>query len=147
MRALTVCQPWAWAIVRGSKRVENRTWPTHFRGPLLIHAGKSRDWFTQDAIEGIELLEARRVSPTMPGMEYGALIGRCRLVDCIASDVAVRRGYRYVCGPWCFVLADVQALVRPIPFSGSQGFFDVPDNLLTAPPAKAEEPTLFGGGE
>lgn len=145
MRALTVCQPWAWAIVRGSKRIENRSWHTHYRGPLLIHAGKSRDWFTADAIEGIEHIERRRVSETMAGMEFGALIGRCRLVDCIPSDLAVRRGYGYVCGPWCFVLADVEALAKPIPFRGGQGFFDVPDGVLSAPPAKVEEPTLFGG--
>lgn len=145
MRALTVCQPWAWAQVYGSKDIENRSWYTHFRGPLLIHAGKSRDWFTQDAIEGIELLERRRVSSTMAGMEFGALIGSCRLIDCIPSDVAVRRGYRYVCGPWCFVLADRKPLPRPIPYRGGQGFFDVPESLLTARPAKAEEPTLFGG--
>ncbi len=145
MRALTVCQPWAWAIVHGSKDIENRTWHTHFRGTLLIHAGKSRDWFTPDAIEGIEMLDHRRVSPNMPGMAYGALIGRCRLIDCIPADVAVRRGYRYVSGPWCFVLADRVALPRPIPYVGRQGFFDVPDALIDTPPAKAAEPTLFGG--
>lgn len=37
MRALTVQQPWAWAIVHGGKDVENRTQAWSYRGPLAIH--------------------------------------------------------------------------------------------------------------
>lgn len=29
---LSIRQPWAWLIVNGYKDIENRTWPTHFRG-------------------------------------------------------------------------------------------------------------------
>lgn len=36
---LTIRQPWAWSIVHGRKRVENRSWQMNYRGPLLIHAG------------------------------------------------------------------------------------------------------------
>jgi len=39
--ALSVRQPWAWLIVSGLKDIENRPRPTHYRGPLLIHAGLS----------------------------------------------------------------------------------------------------------
>lgn len=39
MKALTVQQPWAWAIVHGGKDVENRTQAWSYRGPLAIHAG------------------------------------------------------------------------------------------------------------
>lgn len=48
MKALTICQPYAELIARGDKPIENRTWPTHYRGPLLIHAGKSRAWLDGD---------------------------------------------------------------------------------------------------
>jgi hypothetical protein len=37
--SLSIRQPWAWLIVQGHKPIENRTWPTTYRGPLLIHAG------------------------------------------------------------------------------------------------------------
>ncbi|WKN47132.1 hypothetical protein [Nocardioides sp. Arc9.136] len=40
MKALTVQQPWAWAIVHGGKDVENRTQAWSYRGPLAIHAGQ-----------------------------------------------------------------------------------------------------------
>lgn len=41
MKALSIQQPWAWAIVKRDKRVENRTWPTTYRGPVLIHASQA----------------------------------------------------------------------------------------------------------
>lgn len=42
MKALSIRNPWAWAITHGGKRVENREWqcPPTYRGPLLIHASK-----------------------------------------------------------------------------------------------------------
>src|SRR5207302_502261 len=43
MKALTVRQPWAWAIVQGKKDVENRSWRTDHRGMVAIHAGGSRE--------------------------------------------------------------------------------------------------------
>lgn len=39
VRAITVRQPWAWAIAHGGKTVENRSRGTKHRGTLLIHAG------------------------------------------------------------------------------------------------------------
>lgn len=40
MKALTVRQPWAWAIIHGGKDVENRSRNIvgSYRGPLAIHA-------------------------------------------------------------------------------------------------------------
>jgi len=37
IKALTVRQPFAHAIITGEKRIEYRTWKTDYRGPLLIH--------------------------------------------------------------------------------------------------------------
>lgn len=39
MKALSIRQPYAWLIVNGFKDIENRDWPTKFRGRVLIHAG------------------------------------------------------------------------------------------------------------
>lgn len=38
MKALSIRQPWAWLIVNGHKDIENRSWPTRFRGKFLVHA-------------------------------------------------------------------------------------------------------------
>lgn len=40
MKAITVWQPWAEDIIAGRKLVENRTWTTDYRGPLIIHTGR-----------------------------------------------------------------------------------------------------------
>ena len=50
MKALSVCQPWAWAIVHGIKKVENRWRPTRHRGPLVIHASRSRRYLERDGV-------------------------------------------------------------------------------------------------
>jgi len=42
-RALTIRQPWASLIALGVKTIETRGWSTAYRGPLVIHAGKSTD--------------------------------------------------------------------------------------------------------
>lgn len=40
MKALTIQQPYAWAVANGHKTVENRTGPAwKYRGPIAIHAG------------------------------------------------------------------------------------------------------------
>ena len=38
MKALTIKQPWASLIASGIKDIENRTWKTHYRGKIYIHA-------------------------------------------------------------------------------------------------------------
>src|ERR1700739_1238088 len=47
IRGLTIRQPWAELILRGRKPYELRSWKTHHRGPLVIHAGPNID--TEDA--------------------------------------------------------------------------------------------------
>jgi hypothetical protein len=49
MKALSIRQPWAWLILNAGKDIENRDWPTHFRGRFLIHASKG---MTHDEYEG-----------------------------------------------------------------------------------------------
>jgi hypothetical protein len=55
MKALSVRQPWARAIVTGLKPIENRTWQTNYRGPLLIHAGQ------RDDPDGFQVLESHGI--------------------------------------------------------------------------------------
>jgi hypothetical protein len=43
MKALTVRRPWANLIMLGAKDIENRSWETRLRGPLVIHAGQRWD--------------------------------------------------------------------------------------------------------
>jgi hypothetical protein len=78
MNALSVRQPWAWAIVAGRKPIENRTWQTDYRGPLLIHAGLRGD------PDGFEFLESHGVH-IPEDLPRGGIIGQVELID-ITTD-------------------------------------------------------------
>lgn len=124
MMALSVCQPWAWLIVSGHKAIENRTWPTRHRGPLLIHASKSQTYagaWSELAVDVPELPEWNK-------LVFGAVVGKVRLVDVRSfSDV---RGRRWAEGPFCWMLEDPQAFERPVPFSGKLKLFPVPPEIM-----------------
>src|SRR4051812_42520238 len=38
VKVLSLTQPWASLVAIGAKQIETRSWRTHYRGPLLIHA-------------------------------------------------------------------------------------------------------------
>ena len=124
MRVLTVCHPWAWAIVHGAKRIENRTWGASYRGPLLIHAGKSR----------ARLGDYGEGEPPESALTFGAIIGRVTLVDCVAFDTAPPdvRGDRFAEGPWLWLLADPVPL-EPFPMPGQVGLYAPPPGFASKP--------------
>lgn len=144
MKVLSVRQPWAWAIIHGGKDVENRNWPTNYRGPLAIHAGKqfdlSRDDFT-DFIENIYgepwATMAQKFGPIKGANDIrGAIIGVVDLVDCVTDRNCdspwKAEGFEF----WCWKVENPRALEIPILAKGQLGLFTVPDELL--PPEVAD---------
>ena len=129
MRALTICQPYAHLIiVTQVKRVENREWPTAYRGPLVIHAGKSRAW-----------LDGEKPGPDMV---FGAALGVVDMIDCLHIDQIDAglhdaqypwlREHAHTNGTWCHLYANVRPFPAPIPWKGAQGFWNFPDSSLPA---------------
>jgi hypothetical protein len=133
MKTLSVKQPWAHLVVTGVKNVENRTWYSQVRGPILIHAGKTVDkgglrWCEDHGIELPAYL------PT------GGIVGRVNLVGMVAyaadgilectpdpeiNPATIEDEVRKWLGPESvgFVLRDPQ----PLPFKpclGRLGFFE-----------------------
>jgi len=125
MKALTICQPWAWLIVHGPKRYENRQWQTSYRGPLLIHAGKSRHCIKENALE--RWRAQGLVIPVASDLPFGAVVGICRLADCLPIG---RLDDEWASGPWCWRLENVRAFEQPIPCRGGLRLFDLPDELV-----------------
>jgi hypothetical protein len=122
MRVLTVCQPYAHLIATGAKPIENRTWQTFYRGPLAIHAGRSRAW--------LEEAEAG------PELAFGAIVATAMLVACLPKfnrhpwrERAALFDHEHAHGPWCWVLEEVRALPEPIPVKGRQGLW-IPEPAL-----------------
>jgi hypothetical protein len=51
MKIISIRQPWAALIVSGAKDGENSTWPTRYRGSVLVHASLRPDNISPDEIE------------------------------------------------------------------------------------------------
>ncbi len=121
--ALSIMQPWASAIVVGSKRIGNRTWrPFQIKdGPfaIWIHASAKPDRDPDgDAIE--QFLEMRIGGAFAPpwGLSCGAIIGAAvveRVIDERPADYAQSRWW---VGPLAWVLRDVVALHHPVKARG-----------------------------
>ena len=155
MKALSVRQPWAWAIAHGHKDVENRSWPTQWHGRLAIHASARWD---EDGAFSRQVLRAvvehgqpggrfdppLRVETFEPGGDPrilvrdparfvpGAVIAIARLVDvCTATQGCG-------CGPWAIEgqchwrLADVHPLAEPVACKGRLGLWDLPEEIEAA---------------
>lgn len=151
VKALSLHQPWASAIALGTKRIETRHWSTNYRGPLLIHAAKTRESLDEDdPEEDLRFICAptRRPIAGMPGwpdslMPLGALVAIARLSACVPAihphpdyqrlltERELSLGF-FAPGRYGWVLADVRPLPAPIPWKGAQGVFEVPAEALPA---------------
>lgn len=153
--ALSVRQPWAWAIIHGGKDIENRDWRRpnpglSFRGEVAIHASQgmtraeyedARDFMARIGVE----------CPWPAHLQRGGIVGVVRIVDMVKDHES----------PWFMGrIGLVLAGPRPVTFtpsSGALGFFEwkpasaplVPEPArwmlrYGAQPAKADpEPVLF----
>lgn len=126
MKALSVRQPWAWLIVNRFKPIENRSWPTKFRGEFLVHAGLS---FDSEAYQRLPLLFPEIQLPPMEAFERGGIVGCAELVDCLppGSELMLLPEQRpWYQGAYGFLVANA----KPLPFQpmkGKLGFFAATD--------------------
>jgi hypothetical protein len=154
VRALTLRQPWAWMVVHGGKRIENRRWQPWeklgggkrrpWRGEFLIHAGLTcteeeyrhaldfafgvpgRDW----AIGGSELGE--RYIPALDELPVGAYVGRARLTGVLpkpTQELGWEHDWR-IPGQLGWVVEDVVAFEQPVYAPGARGLWTVPEHDL-----------------
>lgn len=137
MKAISVRQPWAWLVVQGHKPVENRSWATKYRGPLLIHASKgmTRDEFDSAMIFAINVCGFRGHFPRFEELERGGIVGAVRMVDCVAPNARTSRWH--MDGQHGFLLRDAQPLPF-VPMNGRLGFFDVPADVVAQVAAQME---------
>lgn len=132
MKALSLRQPFAWAVIHGGKDVENRGWHSDFRGPVLIHAARHWHAVTPETL-------SRRMGIAVPEeLPRGGIIGWVEIVDCV-----IRHPSPWFLGPYGFVLRNP----RPLPFTpcpGHLGFFDVTPDILEALGLSSTGTTLHG---
>ena len=130
--ALSIRQPWAWAITNAGKDIENRDWSTRFRGPVCIHAAKG---MTRNEFDGFVALAramnrnglwAGDLIPEPKALSRGGIVGVCDIVACVEASTSP-----WFFGRYGFALRNT----RPVPFipvKGALGFFDWRNNLEIA---------------
>lgn len=114
--ALSIRNPWAWLIANGHKDIENRDWPTKYRGWFYIHTGLKLDDGAALSIARIAL-DLPKPIEFPPTYEKGGIIGMAEIVDCVEQSDSP-----WFFGQYGFVIRNA----RPgdfIPCKGRLGFF------------------------
>jgi hypothetical protein len=118
MKALSIQQPWAWAILHAGKDIENRTWPTSIRGSVLIHAGLKIDFPAFDWIE-------KRFGIRIPRLlRTGGIVGCVDIVNCVMSSNS-----KWFTGKYGFVLQN-PIETSFVHLSGKLKFFETNVSLV-----------------
>jgi activating signal cointegrator 1 len=167
VKCLSITQPWATLLVLGVKRVETRSWPTTYRGPLAIQAAKGWDAsaraLADKLLAGWKSLTPGAVVGNMP---RGAVVGVVDLTDCrimtlsekpranefsltVASELwsedAQRRGEGelggYEEGRYDWTVKNPRELLRPVACAGKLGIFELPPEIACAVEAELVDPT------
>ena len=126
MKCLSIRQPWAWLILNAGKDIENRDWPTRYRGRVLVHASKgmTRSEY-DDAIDqllwDISGPSVVVVLPHFEELQRGGIVGSVEIVGCVTHSESP-----WFCGRFGFMLSDPKPITF-IPYRGSLGLFEVPD--------------------
>ena len=123
MKAFTVYQPYAYAIVAGLKQYETRQKRTHIRGRVAVHAGKAKDVLIPRPVE--------LIIPKSTVLHYGAVLGTVEIVDCIpVGDLIDKLSEQeqllgdYTLGQFAWVLQNPVMFDKPIPARGFQGWWN-----------------------
>ena len=127
IKTLAIRQPWISLIAEGDKTIEVRSWPTGYRGPLLLVAsGKplrvdcDGEIFTLPA--GIQVCIADVVDCRL--LRKADLVAAC-LDDVPGFDIA---------GQWAWCLANVRQ-VAPTPHKGRLRLYETPDEEIIILPS------------
>jgi hypothetical protein len=155
--ALTVFQPWSFALAMGWKPVENRGSRLPFRpGEVAaIHAGKTWDHGVR-LPEGPHRAELERIkAAAREGRDEPALrLFRPSAVLCLVRFTAVHDASQCLTGPpgparWCtswsmpaqfhHEVTLLAALSEPVPCSGNRGKWYLPDDVESAVRAQLGE--------
>jgi hypothetical protein len=130
VKAISLWEPWASLMACGAKKVETRSWPIFYRGSLLICASKH----PMDAMAMmVQEMAAEHGFSVKP--RYGMALCVVQVVGCerirfhACGDGLEYELGDYTPGRFAWITEDLTA-IDPFPVRGSQGLFDVPDNLI-----------------
>lgn len=133
MKVLSLRQPWAHAMVLRRKRIETRSWRTHYRGPLAIHAARN---FTAE-----EQQFARRIGLEPKELVRGAIVCVVDLVECLpVGDLRLAQMLtdderllgNYGPGRWGWVTSNPRQLREPLSAGGALSLWEHDSSAIEA---------------
>lgn len=135
MRALTVMQPYASAIIHWGKSLENRSWrpPLSAVGERIAITASAKRPGLYDVQHALSLAAPGTVADRLP---LGVVVGTVIVLGHVATpdqargwvgDAAV-----WWCGPLAWVLGEPRPLKRPVPCKGALGLWTLPADVVAA---------------
>jgi hypothetical protein len=140
MKAISLWQPWASAMASGIKQNETRSWPTSYRGDLVICSAKRKP--TPEEVGERETYETALALP------YGCALCVVELFDCLPterfttqtsgadsfimlSETEADLG-NYMPGRFAWRTRNCRELKRPVPLRGYQGIWNLDESAEAA---------------
>jgi hypothetical protein len=140
-KALSFKQPFAWLIANGYLLVDDRTWGTQYRGPVLIHASKGLYKEYYDYIK----CRTDVPIPDRDKLDYGGIVGIAKLVLCSRPGelpAAISREQRAHFGgvhqEYFGFLFEQATPLAFMPCRGKLGMFEIDMDTLLAPPPEVQ---------
>ncbi len=127
-KVITVKQPWAWFLAKGYKPVENRTWYTNYRGPILVQSSKAPKFDFSEAqflMHHFGIPDSEILEPDDPATSTGSIVGITMLTDCVSHHASP-----FFTGPYGFVM-DQARQTEPFEIRGKLNIFNYPLNELS----------------
>ncbi len=132
MKALSIKQPWTWAILFAGKDIENRDWqlPKNFALPQTIAVHASKTTTKNEICSFIDFSDRLiDVKPMIHLLDlnllpFGAILGTVEILGCVQSCPS-----DWFVGDYGFLLHNPKPLITPIPCKGALGFWEVPAEI------------------
>lgn len=135
MKAFTVYQPYAYAIIEGLKLNETRPRRTHIRGRVAVHAGKLDEVRATKNLSSNDFWALMAEIGGKTDLPRGAVVGTVEIVDCVPVEEIIhtlsereRLLGDYSPGRFAWVLRNPVAFSTPVPAKGKQGWWNWDEN-------------------
>lgn len=141
MKIMTVSQPYAQLLAAGKKHDETRSWPTDYRGEILIYATMKEPKISRVAMKSaLRSLRCRKLYNRFVNFPTKAIIGTAVLTDCKLIDQAYHDFTEWLCpeeylygdftiGGYAWRLEKPRLFKNPIPASGRLGLGDFGEDV------------------
>lgn len=133
MKALTLTQPWASLMHLREKTIETRSWPTKYRGELVIHAAKGfPSWAREQCVDPVFARSLNHMpASTLP---LSRLLCVVELIDCVRTeDLPLQTVKEYAFGDYsegrfAWITRYVRALDDDRIVKGALGIWTITDS-------------------